>query len=129
MPRMRNICNECGQGCDRRCTLCFQCSLRLKPRRLGTGQYKPNAHGYLERRVNGVTCLVHRLVMQEHLGRTLQTHEHVHHRNGDRADNRLENLQLMEASEHMKEHMQGDKAFYMSALGHAARWGCKNSKI
>lgn len=47
---------------------------------------------------------IHRTLMEQHLGRKLAKDEHVHHINGNKQDNRLENLVVLNASEHHKLH-------------------------
>ena len=59
----------------------------------------PHAHkdGYL---------MLHTVIMERHIGRYLADNEVVHHINHDRADNRVENLMLMDKKEHMSMHMK-----------------------
>lgn len=68
-----------------------------KPRgpALPAGSVRPAGSGYLtEKTEDGKWIIQHRLVMQRKLGRPLARTEYVHHKNGIRSDNRLENLEL-----------------------------------
>lgn len=115
---------ECSVAwCDKRHKGLGLCSMHLNRLRRGEhlngrtwdepGAWKTGSDGYVERsiRVYGpvprgkhpsdlptVRESEHRVVMSEHLGRRLLTHEEVHHKNGVKDDNRIENLELWSKS-------------------------------
>ena len=70
------------------------------------GRYQ-GTNGYIFLRVAlGKYRLEHRVVLEAHLGRPLSKAEHVHHRNGNKTDNRPENLELVSPEGHTKHHWE-----------------------
>ena len=52
---------------------------------------------------------VHRLIMMYFLKRKLKSNEHIHHKNHNKFDARIENLELLDASKHLSNHNSGRK--------------------
>ena len=107
---------------------CQQCSKTFRPRR-ASAKYcsRPcawanngghnrkrevwwtNSRGYIEGRItmpddSRRTVKQHRWLMEQWLGRILLPSEIIHHTNGNKADNRIQNLQIMETGSHSSIH-------------------------
>lgn len=76
--------------------------LRIAKRGSGTitpyGYRQIIRHGHPNSRKDGA-MFEHVFIMSEHIGRPLMKHETVHHKNGMRSDNRIENLELWSKSQ------------------------------
>lgn len=64
---------------------------------------KPNGYYEITTGKNKGRSL-HSVIMEIHIGRKLKKDEIVHHVNGVKTDNRIENLEIMTRSEHAKHH-------------------------
>ena len=81
--------------------------------------------GYIKVKTETGWVFEHRHVMQQLIGSTLEPHERVHHKNGDRADNSPENLELWKVKKKdpagvraADYHCPGCRCFEHAAVNH-----------
>ncbi|MCA1668904.1 MAG: HNH endonuclease [Thermomicrobia bacterium] len=120
---LMSFCKQCDQPFVPTATRKQFCSISCRSKYTNHHRAKPNRispHGYVQilnrdypHNGRPQYQMEHRLVMEAHLGRPLLQEEVCDHLNGDKTDNRIENLSLTTQSEHMRRHVRDGHKFWL----------------
>lgn len=107
----RGWCRYCSKSCSKKANPIDQSIVKHlygKDHPNWNGGKTLRKDGYILISNNGNRCFEHRAIMEKLLKRKLEKHEHVHHINGIKTDNRVENLLLIDIRNHTSlEHKLG----------------------
>ena len=101
-------CKQCGISFySTRNQFCsHKCACQYKKQHYNHKKYKEN--GYEIRYIQGYNkkgnVKEHRYIMEQYLGRRLNTDEVVHHKDGNKLNNNINNLEVMKRGEHSRLH-------------------------
>src|SRR3990167_1989607 len=120
IQKIRVRCEKCGkefadwisskrQFCSRRCWYGKRRSLLGYQAPAWKDAKTDHNSGYLLVSRNGQLYLEHRWIMEQHIGRKLLPNEHIHHIDGNKKNNKLDNLALLTQEDHTRLHMIGNQ--------------------
>lgn len=119
-------CEKCGKSfyrspsqgtrfCSRECSFGMWRGVKRGSKPLD-GRWRKERKGYIASTIGRKRIWQHRYIVEQAIGRPLEKHEIIHHINGIKHDNRIENLHITNLKEHPlgygKAFMEGyDKGF------------------
>ena len=115
---------EQSKYCSRKCYW-KTVSEAIKKRGGYPNQRKGTSKGWLHKQTGyivmvhpetGKKILQHRYIVERAIGRPLKKHEVVHHKNGAKTDNRIDNLSLLTDYEHRRMHYLRKDMAYIKGL-------------